>query len=227
MENQNAVVNQEAAKALVSELRCGSDSERELFDTLFHELRRIARIKMGRERVDHTLQATALVNEAFLKVLKTGLPSECWSNPSRALRVIARAMEQILNDYADGHFAQIRGGRKKQRVALDENQARDMANDSESPLPIDSELMVPPERHEEVLTVRKMLSSLEKAAPRQAEVLRLQYYCGMTQEEIARFLDLSVETIKIDTRKAKAFLKAGYQTTFSSPINPLKGGTCL
>jgi hypothetical protein len=68
MEDQNAVVNQEAAKALVSELRCGSDSERALFDTLFHELRRIARIKMGRERADHTLQATALVNEAFLKV---------------------------------------------------------------------------------------------------------------------------------------------------------------
>ena len=204
---ETSSVEQNAAKSLVSQLRSRTSSERALFETLHHELRRIARAKMRKERVDHTLQATALVNEAFLKIHKTGLPPECWTDPVRASRVIAHAMEQILNDHADRHKTGKRGGGSRQRVPLDETQARELASDPDSPLPLDSELMIAPGQYEEVLSIRRLLESLKKDSPRRAEILRLQFYCSMTQEEIAELLDISVETVKLETRKAKAFMK--------------------
>jgi hypothetical protein len=85
-------------------------SDREIFASLRTELRRIARAKMRFERPDHTLQATALVNEAFIKLFKTDQPAEIWADSSQALRLIANAMEQILNDHADAHNAYKRGG---------------------------------------------------------------------------------------------------------------------
>jgi RNA polymerase sigma factor (sigma-70 family) len=205
-------IEQNVSKSLVSELRSRSSNERALFETLHHELRRIARAKMRKERVDHTLQATALVNEAFLKIHKTGLPIECWTDPVRASRVIAHAMEQILNDHADRHKANKRGGSSRQRVPLDETQARELASDPDSPLALDSELMIAPDRYEELLSVRSLLDSLKKDSPRSAEILRLQFYCSMTQEEIAELLDISVETVKLETRKAKAFMKVALES---------------
>src|SRR5258708_28702533 len=80
-------------------------SDREIFASLRTELRRIARAKMRFERPDHTLQPTALVNDAFIKLFKTDQPPEFWADSSQALRLIANAMEQILTDHADAHNA--------------------------------------------------------------------------------------------------------------------------
>src|SRR5438477_6819897 len=81
------------SRRLVAELRNRSQSEREVFASLQQELRRIARNKMRFERSDHTLQPTALVNEAFIKIFKSPLPSDFWDDPRRALRLIAHSME--------------------------------------------------------------------------------------------------------------------------------------
>ena len=182
-------------------------SDREIFVTLRSELRRIARAKMRFERPDHTLQPTALVNEAFIKLFSGNLSQDFWTDPSRALRLIAHAMEEILNDHADAHRAQKRGGAQKQRVPIDEQQAREFG-DGDLRIRIDSELLVRPEQSETVLGVRKALELLRKSSPREARVLQLQFYGGLTQEEIAAVLDVSLETVKLDTRKAKVFVKA-------------------
>lgn len=181
-------------------------TDKEIFASLRSELRRIARAKMRFERPDHTLQATALVNEAFIKLFKNEISSDFWADSSKALRLIAHAMEEILNDHADAHRANKRGGAQKQRVPIDEQQAREMG-DGDLKIRIDSELLVRPEQSATVLGVRKALEMLRKASPREARVLQLQFYGGLTQEEIAAVLGVSLETVKLDARKAKAFVK--------------------
>jgi RNA polymerase sigma-70 factor (ECF subfamily) len=178
----------------------------ELFASLQSELRRIARAKMRFERPNHTLQATALVNEAFMKLFKTNLSPDFWTDSSRALRMIAHAMEEILIDHAEGYRAQKRGGAQKQRVPIDEQQAREF-RDGELKIQIDSELLVKPEQSATVLGVRKALELLHKKSPRAARVLQLRYYGGLTQEEVAAVLGVSLETVKLDSRKAEAFVK--------------------
>jgi len=182
-------------------------TEREIFESLRFELRRIARAKMRFERPDHTLQPTALVNEAFIKLFGAHLAPDFWEDSSRAMRIIAHAMEEILNDHADAYGAKKRGGAQKQRVPIDEQQARDFG-DGEIEVQIDSELLVRPEQSETVLGVRKALEMLRKESPREARVLQLHFYGGLTLEEIAAALGVSLETVKLDSRKAKAFVKA-------------------
>jgi RNA polymerase sigma-70 factor, ECF subfamily len=182
-------------------------SDREIFASLRSELRRIARAKMRFERPDHTLQPTALVNEAFIKLFKSDVAPDFWADSSQALRLIANAMEQILNDHADAHNAHKRGGAEKQRVPIDEQQARELGG-GDPKIGIDTELLVRSEQCEKVLGVRKVLELLRKASPREARVLQLRFYCGLTQEEIAAVLGVSLETVKLDARKAKAFMKA-------------------
>jgi len=191
---------------LVAPLRSQSQSEREIFASLQSELRRIARAKMRFERSDHTLESAALVNEAFIKIFKSRLPAGFWDDPARALRLIAHAMEQILNDHADAHWARKRGGKDRKRVPIDEHQACDFG-DQDAPRKIDSELLINPQQSESILGVRESLRILRSKSPRQANVIQLQFYGGLTQEEVAAALDLSLETVKLDTRKAKALLR--------------------
>jgi RNA polymerase sigma-70 factor (ECF subfamily) len=182
-------------------------SDREIFASLRTELRRIARAKMRFERPDHTLQPTALVNEAFIKLFKTPVSSDFWEDSSKALRLIANAMEQILNDHADAYNARKRGGAQKQRVPIDELQAQEFG-EGYLKVRIDSELQVKSQQCEKVLAVRKVLELLRKDSPREARVLQLRFYCGLTEEEIAAVLGVSLETVKLDVRKAKVFMKA-------------------
>src|SRR4030095_1301684 len=109
-DQQNSIEQERLRSTFVAELRSRSQSDRQVFESLHQELRRIARAKMRRERPDHTLQATALVNEVFVKLFRASLPSDFWDDPSRAVRMIANAMEQILNDHADKYRALKRGG---------------------------------------------------------------------------------------------------------------------
>jgi RNA polymerase sigma-70 factor, ECF subfamily len=185
--------------ALLSALRSQSRSDRDIFASLQQELRAMARARMRSERPEHTLQPTALVNEAYLKVFKTRLPPDFWNETGRAMRLIARAMEQILNDYADAHHAAKRGG-ANQRVAIDGEASRPMAR-------FDPALLVNPEQSEQILAVREALRLLRETSPRQAQVVQFQFYGGLKQEETAAVLNVSVETVRLDWRKAKAFLK--------------------
>lgn len=187
-------------------------SDREIFVSLRDELRRIARAKMRYERPDHTLQPTALVNEAFIKLFKADLSQDFGVDPTRALGLIAHAMEEILNDHADAHRADKRGGPQKQRVPIDEQQAREFG-DGELKTRVDSELLIGPEQSEKVLAVRKALEMLRKDSPREARVLQLRFYGGLKLHEIAAVLGVSLETVKLDARKAKAFVKTYFESS--------------
>jgi RNA polymerase sigma factor (TIGR02999 family) len=193
-------------KLLLQEMRTRSHSDWESFTALQQELKRIARVKMRAERPDHTLQPTALVNEAFVKLLKGSVPPDFWTDRNRAVACIVRAMGQILIDHADAYNRHKRGGPKKDRLPIDQSQAREFA-EGDVPARVDSALLIRPNQSEEIVAVREALVLLHRTAPRQARVVELLYYGGLTQEEVAATLDLSVESIKLDWRKAKAFLK--------------------
>jgi RNA polymerase sigma factor (TIGR02999 family) len=167
---------------------------------------------MRRERPDHTLQATALINEVFLKLFRTTLPSDFWDDTARAVRFIANAMEQVLNDHADAHRALKRGGDVKRRVPIDEHQAREFGSYS---VPADIALITE-DKPEAIFGIRESLVILRRTSPRQAEVIQLHFYGGLSYEEIAAALGLSLETVKLDARKAKAFLKVHLATPRNS-----------
>lgn len=205
-EPQEGMSPEEMGALLVEQLRRQSESDRQAFASLQHELRRIARGKMRGERPNHTLQPTALVNEAFLKIFRGHLAADFWIDPACALKLVAHAMEQILNDHADAHQAQKRGGPERQQVPITDQQAREFF-DSNSFVQLDSALLIKPEHSESILGVREALRLLRKISPRQASVIQLQFYGGLTQEEVSASLGVSLETVKLDTRKAKAFLK--------------------
>jgi RNA polymerase sigma-70 factor, ECF subfamily len=192
--------------ALLRELRHESKSDREVFARLQNELRRIARNKMRFERPGHSLEATELVNEAFIKLFKGEITPDFWVDSARAVKFIAHAMEQILNDHADAYRAKKRGGPLRKRVPLDQQQAKEIL-ESGSFAELDSVFLIRPEQSEAIIGVREALALLREAAPRQASVVQLQFYGGLTQEEIASSLDISRETVKLDTKKAKSFLK--------------------
>jgi RNA polymerase sigma-70 factor (ECF subfamily) len=162
----------------------------ELFLQLQQELRRIARAKMTGERREHTLQPTALINEAFLRLFKNGEAGVAFEDDRHAVHTISLAMERVLMDYAESRGALKRGGPAQQRVDLHEIRPATGV-----------------EPAEQILSVRKALEQLKQIAPRQAQVVELQYYGGLTQDEIAALLEVSVETVKLDWRKAKGFLK--------------------
>jgi RNA polymerase sigma factor (sigma-70 family) len=139
------------------------------------------------------------------------LPDDFGENKSRTMRVIAHAMEQILNDHADAYRANKRGGAEKRRIPVDEHQAHEW-NEDESQGLLDTALVVKPVRFEVVLGVRNGLRRLRQISPREAQVLQLHFYGGLTQQEIAASLGVSVETVKLDERKARAFLKVYLET---------------
>jgi RNA polymerase sigma-70 factor, ECF subfamily len=204
--SDSSFADQHLVPQLLGELRRKSHSERELFESLQLELRRIARRQMYRERPDHTLQPTALVNEAFLKIFSAKDLPDFSEDLSRCRRLIAHAMEQILNDHADARNALKRGGKNRFRVPLDEQQAQEFRGKDSPPL-LDAALLVDPEQSETIIAMREALQILKETSARQAEVVRLHFYCGLTEREISDSLGMSLETIKLDMRKAKAFLK--------------------
>jgi RNA polymerase sigma factor (sigma-70 family) len=203
---------EELGARLVEQLRAQSESDREAFASLQTELHRIARGKMRGERPNHTLQPTALVNEAFLKIFRGHLAVDFWTDPTYALKLVAHAMEQILNDHADAYQAQKRGGPDRQQVPIDDEQARDFF-DSNAFVKLDSALLIKPEQAESVVGVREAIRLLRKTSPRQGSVIQLQFYGGLTQEEVSASLGVSLETVKLDTRKAKAFLRVHLSQT--------------
>jgi RNA polymerase sigma factor (TIGR02999 family) len=201
---------EQLSAGFIAELRSRSQSDGEVFESLHRDLHRIARAKMRRERPDHTLQATALINEVFLKLFRTTLPSDFWDDTARAVRFIANAMEQVLNDHADAHRALKRGGDVKRRVPIDEHQAREFGSYS---VPADIALFIEDKSQDEaIFAIREALVILRRTSPRQAEVIQLHFYGGLSYEEIAAALSLSLETVKLDARKAKAFLKVHLAT---------------
>jgi len=154
--------------------------------TLYRELRRLAAGKMRHERMGHTLQPTALVGEAYLRL--AGANQSMWGDRARVLGTAAHVMRQILVDHARAHLAGKRGGGAVQ-VTFDEN----IQGKEGSVL--------------DVLAVDTALARLAEFDPRQAKLLELRFFAGLTIEEIAEQLGISERTAKRDWTMARAWLR--------------------
>ncbi len=159
----------------------------ELLPLVYDELRRLARRYLRRERPGHTLQPTALVNEAYLKLIDQREIS--WQNRAHFFGVAARLMREILVDHARSHMAAKRGG-GEQRMTLDEGVA--------SPAAIKPNI--------DLLRLDDALQVLAKLDPQQCRIVELRYFGGLTIEETAEVLVLSPATIKREWQLARAWL---------------------
>ena len=157
----------------------------ELVPLVYEELRRLAVRRLRHERPNHTLQATALVHEAYVKL--AAQRDTKWQNRAQFFGVASQAMRRILVDYARGQ-QRIRRGGKQQKVSLDDV------------------LLVSPERNEEVLALHESLSRLEKIDARQARIVEMRYFGGLKVEEIAEVAGISTKTVMRELNVAKAWL---------------------
>lgn len=159
-----------------------------LVPLVYSELRRLARHYLGNERADHTLQPTALVDDALIKLL--GVDSVNWQNRAHFFALAANSMRRILVDHARHHQAEKRGG-EFEKVSLDE-----------AYLPQFSA-----QHLDKILAVDEALKRLAKFDPRAAQIVEMRFFAGMNEEETAEVLGLSVRTVKRDWQMARAWLR--------------------
>ena len=157
----------------------------ELTPLVYEELRRLAHHFMEGQRPDHTLQTTALVDEAYLRMAGQTKPS--WQNRAHFFAVAARAMRQILVNYARSKRAQKRGGGAL-KVELDEA------------------AIVSPEQSQAIVDLHEALERLGTLDSRKARVVELKYFGGLNHDEIAEVMKISAVTVRRDWVFAKAWL---------------------
>jgi RNA polymerase sigma-70 factor (ECF subfamily) len=170
---------------LLKAMKSGDPSAAErLLPLVYAELHRLASSYMRRERQDHTLQPTALINEAYLRLAKGNLD---WQNREHFIGVAAHVMRRVLVDYARAHRAKMRGGELR-RVELEEG------------------LAISEERTEEMLALDEALNRLTEVNPRQARVVELRYFGGLSVEQIAAVLTIGPRSVKRDWALARIWL---------------------
>jgi RNA polymerase sigma factor (TIGR02999 family) len=162
----------------------------EVFPLVYDELRRIALRQLRRERGDHTLQATAIVHEAYLRL--SGQGGFHWPSRAHFLAFAAHLIRRILVDYARHHNRAKRGG-QAERVTLGE--VADLAL----------------EKSPDMVALDEALSGLEKIDLRKATIVELRFFAGLTLEETAQQLGISAETVSREWRRAKAWLLSALQ----------------
>jgi RNA polymerase sigma factor (TIGR02999 family) len=168
----------------------------QLMPLVYGELHRIAERFMARQSPTHTLQPTAVINEAYLKLAGGG--QRDWQSRAHFLGVAAKAMRQILVDHARADRAAKRGG----EVRI---------------LRLQDDLQVYGGVPSELVALDEALSALTKFDPRKSQIVELRYFGGLSVEETARTLQISAETVARDWRFAKSFLRR--QMDRSKPVN--------
>jgi len=161
------------------------------FDALYDVLHRIAAAQMRRERADHTLSATALMHEAYLSLARS---KEVPMAPAQFSALASRVMRNVLVNHALARTADKRGGGV---AALSLTQAM---------LP-DSEIAAGTSETIDVQALHQALIGLEEKSPRQARIVELRYFAGLSLEDIATELDISLATVKRDWTVARFFLR--------------------
>lgn len=164
------------------------DGDREalarMIPLVYDELRALARRQRRRTGPSETINTTALVHEAYEKLARG---RKTFADRQHFFRVAARAMRDVLVDHARAQNAQKRGG-------------------GEKPLPLDESRLVPPQEAARVLALDEALTRLASLDARQAEIVELRYFVGLTIPEAAEVLDLSAATVKRDWTAARAWL---------------------
>jgi RNA polymerase sigma-70 factor (ECF subfamily) len=171
---------------LLAEWREGNQSALdELYPLVYDELHRLARRYMSRERKDHTLQTTALINEAYVRLVDQ--KNVNWANRSHFFAISAQIMRRILIDHARRHAYAKRGG-GAQQVSLEEVAA------------------IVPNQGRELVRLDEALKTLAERDPRRSQVVELRYFGGLNNEEIAGVLHVSENTVTRDWNMARAWL---------------------
>lgn len=185
MESKSSAESEQIG-SLLRELRLGNrDAESKLIALLYPSLRRLAGRFMRGERRGHTLQATALVNEAYIRL--AGAAERDWQDRAHFFAAAGSIMRRILVDYGRRKVASKRGGARR-RVDLDEL------------------LLAARQDLDTMLLIDGLLSELEQVDPRLCRVVESLYFAGMTDEETAEVLGISPVTVKRDWKLAKAWL---------------------
>ncbi len=180
------MAQQTGITALLKDLEGGDPSAVDaLLPMLYDELRSLAHAQLRRERQGHTLATTALVHEAYLKLVQQNDVN--WKNRAHFLSIAALAMRRILVNYANARLAKKRGGREP-IVTLDEGQ------------------VARPVRAEELVALDEALDRLGRIDERQCKTVTYRFFGGLTQQEIAEVLGVSVPTVRRDWRLARAWL---------------------
>jgi RNA polymerase sigma-70 factor, ECF subfamily len=160
-------------------------AEEELMPQVFAELHRLASSRLRGERDGHTLQATALVNEAYLRLC--GSAPVNWQDRAHFFRVAARLMRRILVDYARQHNALKRSGRTQA-------------------VPLDEAICFSTDQSATLLEIDEVLKRLAAISPRQAQVVEMRFFADLEEEEIAAAIGRNVRTVRRDWLMARAWL---------------------
>ena len=155
-----------------------------LLPLVYNELHRLAKSYMRRERGDHTLQPTALINETYLRLIGD---TTNFQNRAHFIGFAAHVMRHVLVDHARAHKAGMRGGNLR-RVELEEG------------------IAISNERSGEMLVLDEALNELEKVSPRQAKVVELRYFAGLSVEEIASMLQIGPRSVEREWASARVWL---------------------
>lgn len=173
---------------LLEQYRHGDKSAGEqLLEAVYGELKRIARAQLRHRSRDQTLQPTALVNEAYLKL--DAAASKNWMNRKHFYRVAANAMRQVVVDHARAHAALKRGG--------------DLPT-----LPIDEVVVCTGEARDKILALDQVLDQLRAVDEQTYQVVQLRFFCGLTVDETAEAIGVSSRTVKRDWRFGRAWLRS-------------------
>ena len=186
---------------LLHQMRSGdSEAADKLIPLVVDELRRLARLQLRDERPGHTLQPTALVNEAYLRLV--GDQSRDWQNRAHFIGVSVSVMKRILIDHARRKQALKRGSEIQSIEGMEDYAGLSL------------------EQAEELLALNVALDRLEKMSSRQRQVVELRYFGGLTEEEIVAALKISPRTVRRDWDLAKAWLGRELRNTGREPAEP-------
>jgi len=165
---------------------------------VYAELRRLAHHYLRQERTGHTLQATALVHEVYLRLAPQG--GDDWDDRARFVGIAAHLMRQVLVEYARGRRREKRGGKDQRRVPLDEAVA-----------------LIDPSECDRWESLDEALERLARLSARQAQIVELRYFGGLTVDEVAGALRISPKTVKRDWSIARAWLRRELTDAGSTP----------
>ncbi|HEY2391586.1 MAG TPA: sigma-70 family RNA polymerase sigma factor [Candidatus Angelobacter sp.] len=196
--NEKAALEQcapsEITSLLTEVIQGNKEAEEKLYTVMYRELHRLARGCMRRERPGHTLQTTALVNEAYVRLM--GAPSSGWKNRGHFLGMAAHVMRWVLVDHARGRNSKKRSG-TLHKVSLD------------------SALIYSDEQSGEILAVHEALNRLAHWDQRQSRIVELRFFGGLDTAETARILGISATTVKREFQLARAWLHGELSKTSS------------
>ena len=198
-----SIPTKEVTQLLRAWMRGEDGAKEELYQMVYDELRRQAHRYMSRENSGHTLQTTALVNEAYLKLADTNNLN--WQDRAHFFAVSANVMRHILVDHARASRAERRGG-EAQQVGLEDI------------------IEIPQAPNKDILALNDALNKLAKVDDRKSKVVELRYFGGLSVEETAEVLKVSADTVMRDWRLAKAWLLRELSGESSHELIPKHNG---